>query len=157
MLVLGAAIATYGESFVENTRFGSMDGHFCWKSLGKMFVLKAWSVTFGESLVGNAWGSWKMLCPARVSSKNVKRVSSKRVHSNSVCQESVLSRVSSKSGKRGCPARVSRKSVRKEFLAKSVKKECPVKRVQQECQARVSTKSASVKQECQQKVSRKSV
>ena len=35
--------------------FGSLDCHFStWKSRGKMLVLEACIVTFGESLVGNA-------------------------------------------------------------------------------------------------------
>ena len=68
---LKAWIVTFGGSLVENARFESLDCHFWWKSRGKcsfwklglsllvkvswkMFVLKAWIATFGESLVENA-------------------------------------------------------------------------------------------------------
>ena len=71
MLVLEACIVTFGESLVENARFGSLDCHFWWMSRGKcsfwklalsllvkvswkMLVLEAWIATFGESLVENA-------------------------------------------------------------------------------------------------------
>ena len=71
MLILEAWILTFGESLVENARFGSLDSNFRWMSRGKRsfwklgwsllvnvswktLVLEAWSVTFGECLVEKA-------------------------------------------------------------------------------------------------------
>ena len=108
-LVLEGWIVTFGESLVENTRFGSLDCHFWstsrvkrsfWK-LGfsllvkvswKTLVLEGWIVTFGESLVESAC----LVC------------------------KSVLTREASKSVKQECPARVSRKSVKQRVSSKSV-------------------------------------
>ena len=138
MLVLEAWLVTFGESLVENARFGSLACHFWWKSRGKcsfwklgfsllvkvsckMLVLEAWLVTFGESLVENArfgslachfwWQSrgkcsfWKLGLSLLV------KVSWNLEASLVVSTKSVLTRVSSRSVKKECLARVSSKSV----------------------------------------------
>ena len=95
----------------------------------KMFVLEAWILTFGESLVENALSS-------RVSRKSVKK------------------ECLTKSVKKECQARVSFQECPARVSSKSVKKECPArvstKRVKKGCQERVSCKSAH--QECQERV-----
>ena len=168
ILVLEVWIVTFGESLVENARFGSLDSHFWWKSRGKcsfwklgfsflvivsgeMLVLEAWIVTFGESLVVSS-KSVKQECPDKsVKHERAARVSSKR---KSVKQE-CPAKASSKSVQQEGQARVSRKSVKKECIGKSVKKKCQARvsseSVKQECPARVSSK------ECQKRVSSKSV
>ena len=117
-LALEAWIVTFGESLVENARFGSLDCHFWWKSRGKCSFWKLGLSLFGESLVENArfgsldchfwWKSsgkclfWKLVWFARVSwQERQARVSSKSV------QQERQERVSSKE----CPARVSSRSV----------------------------------------------
>ena len=72
-LVLEAWIVTFGESFVENAPFGSLDCHFWWKARGLSLFVK---------------GAWKMLvlevCPAEVLSKSVTQECRARVSRKSV-------------------------------------------------------------------------
>ena len=89
MLVLEAWILTFGDSLMENARFGSLECHFWWKSCGKCSFWK-----LGFSLLVKV--SWKMLVLEA---------------SLVVSTKSVLTRVSSKSVEQECPARVSSKSV----------------------------------------------
>ena len=53
-LVLEAWIVSFGDSVVENARFGSLDLSLLVKVSWKMLVLEAWIVAFGESVVENA-------------------------------------------------------------------------------------------------------
>ena len=172
--------------------FWKLGVSFLVKVSWKMLVLEAWIVTFGESLVENAClGSLSSKsvqqeclasvscqeCPAGVSSKSVKEMSSKsvykkchaRVRSKSVqkkcqarlyskCQERVSSKTAqqeclagvscSRSVKQECQERVSSKSVLSRVSSKSVK-QVSSKSVQQECQERMSSKA------CQERMSSK--
>ena len=160
-LVLEAWIVTFGESLVENARFGSLDCHFWWKSRGKRsfwklglsllvkvswktLVLEAWIVTFGESLVENArfgsldchfwWKSrvkrsfWKLglsllvkvSCKTLVLEAWLVTFGESLVESACLVCKSALTREASKSVKQECPARVSRKSVKQRVSSKSV-------------------------------------
>ena len=121
MLVLEAWIVTFGESLVENARFGSLHCHFGHKSRGKCSFWKlgvslllkvSWQKLVLEAWKGHFW----------LSSKSVKKE----------CQ----ARASSKRVKKECQARVSSKSVLVRVSKKSVRKD-----VKQECHARVSSKS----------------
>ena len=95
-LVLEAWIVTFGESLVENARFGSLDCHFWSKSGVKRSFWK-----LGFSLLVKV--SWKMLV----------------LEACLVCK-SVLTREASKSVKQECPSRASRKSVKQRVSSKSV-------------------------------------
>ena len=146
----------------------------------KTFVLEAWLVTFGKSLVENArvgsldcpfwWKSrgkrsfwklglsllvkvsWKTLVlEAWIVTFGESLVENVRCGSLD-CHFWWKSRGKCLSGLQECQARVSSKSVKKECQAKSVQQECLARA---ECQAKVSSKS--VKQECPARVSSKSV
>ena len=135
----------------------------------KMLVLKAWIVTFGESLVENArfesldchfwWKSrgkcsfWKLGLSLLV------KVSWKMLVFGKIVQQECQERVSSKSVQQECLARVSCNSVCVAGVPCQVSQECPRvsrKSVQQECPARVSRKTVKQRvscQECQARVS----
>ena len=130
---------TFARNLVENACFGSLDCHFWWKSRGKCsfwklklslwvkvlwktLVLDAWIVTFGESLVENAFG-WKSRGKCSFLEAWIVTLGGKC----SFWKLGLWLWVKSRGVQQECQARVSRKTVKEECLGKSVKKECQAK------------------------------
>ena len=122
-LLLEVWSLSFGKSLAEDDRFGSLRFHFWWKSRGKcsfwksgfsllvkvswkIFVLEAWTLTFGERLVVSS-KSVKQGCP----DKSVQQECPfKSVPTE--CQERVCSKE--------CPVRASSKSVLSRVFSKGI-------------------------------------